>query len=126
MASLVSPVTWVHHIFWWVPALLAIADTALAKRAQLGEKLATVRSGLRRPVPLAVVGLVTYPIVAISAAADPGSGFVSVILVNWLVWLMLLLLVTLPIDTDRAVADRDALVRAAEVRAERKRAQVAV
>ncbi len=120
VASLISPVTWVHHIFWWVPALLAIADTAFAKRSSAGEKLATVRSGLRRPIPLAVVGLLTSPIVAISAAANPGSGFVSVILVNWLVWLMLLLIVTLPVDVDRAVADREALLSAAEGRAARR------
>jgi hypothetical protein len=45
----------------------------------------------------------------------------GVILVNWLVWLMLLLIVTLPIDPDRATADREALERAAERRAEVRR-----
>jgi alpha-1,2-mannosyltransferase len=101
VASLISPVTWVHHIFWWVPALLAIVDTAFARNP------ASVRSGLRSPRALALVALLAYPIVAISAAANPGSGVVSLILTNWLVWLMLLLLVTLPIDADRtAVSDR--------------------
>lgn len=102
VASLISPVTWVHHIFWWVPALLAIADTAFARNPS------TVRSGLRTPRALTIVALITYPIVAISAAANPGSGLVSLVLTNWLVWLMLLLLFTLPIDTDRAIADRAA------------------
>jgi alpha-1,2-mannosyltransferase len=124
VASLVSPVTWVHHIFWWVPALLAIADTALTPldprpSGTAAQRAARVlRDGLRHPVGLAFVALLTYPIVAVSAAADPGTGWVSVVLVNWLVWLMLLLLVTLPIDPDRGTADREAIDRAARDRAQ--------
>ncbi|MBX6748284.1 MAG: DUF2029 domain-containing protein [Micromonosporaceae bacterium] len=94
-ASLVSPVTWVHHIFWWMPALLAIVDTAFAGSP------GSVRSGLRNPWALGFVALLTYPIVAISAAANTGTGLVSLVLSNWLVWLMLLLLVTVPVDADR-------------------------
>ena len=112
VASLVSPVTWVHHIFWWIPALLAIVDTAFARTrsTEPGQPAppSPVISGLRSPRPLAFVALLTYPIVAISAAANPGSGVVSLVLTNWLVWLMILLLITLPIDTDRATADRAA------------------
>jgi alpha-1,2-mannosyltransferase len=101
VASLVSPVTWVHHIFWWVPALLAIVDTGFAGNP------GSVRSGLRNPWALGFVALLTYPIVAISAAANTGTGLVSLVLSNWLVWLMLLLLVTLPVDADRtAVSPR--------------------
>lgn len=103
VASLISPVTWVHHIFWWIPALLAIADTAFARNP------ASVRSGLRRPVPLVIVAVVAYPVVAVSAASNPGTGLVSLVLTNWLVWLMLLLLITLPIDSERAAADHAAL-----------------
>ncbi len=112
VASLISPVTWVHHIFWWLPALLAIADTALTPQSPLPrqpwpQQVGRVfRDGLRHPAGLAFVALLTYPIVAVSAAANPGTGWVSVILVNWLVWLMLLLLVTLPIDPERATADQ--------------------
>lgn len=103
VASLISPVTWVHHIFWWVPALLAIVDTAFARITPTpAESRDSVVSGLRNPWALAFVALLTYPIVAISAAANPGAGFVSLILTNWLVWLMLLLIVTLPIDAERA------------------------
>jgi alpha-1,2-mannosyltransferase len=122
VASLISPVTWVHHIFWWVPALLAITDTAFTPFRRppptgwAPRVRRVLRDGLRHPIGLAFVALLTYPIVAVSAAADPGTGWVSVILVNWLVWLMLLLLVTLPIDPDRATADREALERAAETR----------
>lgn len=32
-ACLVSPVTWVHHLVWVLPALLVLADTALRARA---------------------------------------------------------------------------------------------
>ena len=105
VASLISPVTWVHHIFWWAPALLAIVDTGFAGNP------GSVRSGLRNPWALGFVALLTYPIVAISAAAHTGTGLVSLILSNWLVWLMLLLLVTLPVDADRtAVSPRPAAV----------------
>ncbi len=101
-ASLISPVTWPHHNFWWIPALLAIVDTALAPPR------APVRSGLRNPIALGAVALLTYPIVAINAIGHPENGLLDVIVGNWLVWLMLLLLVTVPIDADRATADRAA------------------
>ena len=45
VGSLVSPMTWAHHIFWFVPALLALVDTALSPDPP-------VRSGLRGRTPL--------------------------------------------------------------------------
>jgi alpha-1,2-mannosyltransferase len=110
VASLISPVTWAHHIFWWVPALLAMTDTALARG---GGVVTSVRSGLRHPALLFLVTLLVYPIVAVNAVAHPETGIINIIMGNWLVWLMLLLLVTLPIDSDRATADLEALERGA-------------
>jgi alpha-1,2-mannosyltransferase len=117
VASLISPVTWVHHIFWWVPALLAIADTGLAPGKP------AVRSGLRHPIALAVVALVTYPVVAISFVSHAATGLANLVFANWLVWLMLLLLVTVPIDADRGTADQELLDRAALTRAEARAAR---
>jgi len=114
VASLISPVTWAHHIFYWVPALLAMTDTALARRG--GGAVSSVQSGLRNPGWLLLVTLVVYPIVAINAVSHPDTGIINVIMSNWLVWLMLLLLVVLPIDSDRATADREALGRRAAPR----------
>ncbi len=116
VGSLISPVTWVHHIFWWVPALLAITDSAFARL----KGVSTVRSGLRNPIALASVGVLSYVIVAISAPPNPGTGIVSFLLVNWLVWIMLLLLVTLPIDPERATADHEALLVSYEAREQRR------
>jgi alpha-1,2-mannosyltransferase len=121
VSSLVSPVTWAHHIFWWVPALLAIADTALAHRTR--EAVPTVRSGLRHPALLFLVTLLVYPIVAVNAVGHPQTGILNIIMGNWLVWLMLLLLVVLPIDSDRATADRAQIALAAERRAARAAAR---
>ncbi|MFY1672496.1 glycosyltransferase 87 family protein [Plantactinospora sp. WMMB334] len=37
VACLVSPVTWVHHLVWLVPALVVLADSTLARRAERAE-----------------------------------------------------------------------------------------
>jgi hypothetical protein len=104
-----------------VPALLAITDSALAHRTR--EAVPTVRSGLRHPALLFLVTLVVYPIVAVNAVGHPQTGFVNIIMGNWLVWLMLLLLVVLPIDSDRATADRAQLALAADRRRDRAAAR---
>ena len=115
--SLVSPVTWVHHIFWFVPALLALVDTAAGgssvrgTRSENGTALASsalsnqpVRSGLRGRTPLLVVAGLTYVTVTLSLLqwwefnlGRPG-GPVGFVLSNWLVLVMLALLPMLPIQ----------------------------
>jgi alpha-1,2-mannosyltransferase len=85
--SLVSPVTWGHHIFWFVPALLVLVDAYLVTRR-------------RSYLWLAVL---TYATVTFSVLQwyeftlrRPG-GPVGFVLGNWLILLMLALLVLLPI-----------------------------
>lgn len=96
--SLISPVTWLHHAFWFAPALLAIADSA----ARPAEPRATVQSGLRDRRTLVVVGVVVFGLVAeISTIAHPG-GLLGLTFGNLVVWLMLVLLALLPVDTARA------------------------
>ncbi len=103
VGSLISPLTWAHHIFWFAPALLAMVDTATSP----APVLASVESGLRRRRALFVVIAVVYAVVAFNtieywefSLSEPG-GVVGFVLSNCLMWLMLVLLVVLPIDPGR-------------------------
>jgi alpha-1,2-mannosyltransferase len=98
--SLASPVTWVHHIVWFIPALVVLVETSLTAD----------RSDRRRRSVLlgwaAVVYLtVTFSVVAIDefTLGHPG-GLVGFVLGNWDAWLMLALLPTLPIRSTSRVA----------------------
>jgi len=93
--SLASPVSWHHHLFWFVPAILVLVDAAI--------RPADVTSGLRRrPSTLAwAVGAyatVTFSVIALYEfnLGRPG-GPVGFLLSNWFVLLMLALLPLLPI-----------------------------
>ncbi len=93
--SLASPVSWVHHLFWFVPALVVLVDAAVRPGG--------LAPGLRRrsaPISWAVI---VYATVTISMVAlyefnlgRPG-GPIGLVLGNWDVWLMLALLLVLPI-----------------------------
>jgi len=96
VGALVSPISWVHHLFWFVPALLALLDSAVDP--------AGVVSGLRRRGPLAAAAVIGYATVTFSmiqwwdfTLLRPG-GPIGFVLSNWLVALMLALLVLLPIQ----------------------------
>jgi alpha-1,2-mannosyltransferase len=112
--SLASPVSWVHHLFWFVPALVVLVDAAV--------RPADVTSGLRRPPATISWAAVTYTTVTISVVAlyefnlgRPG-GPVGFILGNWDVWLMLVLLALLPIRRMGATATSGAASAAAPAR----------
>jgi alpha-1,2-mannosyltransferase len=83
--SLVSPVTWVHHLFWFVPALVVLVDC----------RRWTFAAVVYVTVSVSVVSLWEFNL------GRPG-GVVGFVLGNWFVWLMLALLVALP--TRRQVA----------------------
>ncbi len=106
VGSLISPVTWTHHIFWWVPALLAIADTALAPSPRAVRP--GLAGGVSNRIALLFIAALTYPIVVLNAVAHPQTGFVNLVMGNWIVWLMLLLVATLPVDPDRQLGLRPA------------------
>jgi len=106
---LVSPVTWVHHLVWLLPALILLFDRALEARD-------------RRLIALAVVtyGILISRFVWIWEHGSPGvSGFIGS---NMYVWLSIALLVLLPIpdrtegpplaDWSSAEADQRRIVRA--------------
>jgi alpha-1,2-mannosyltransferase len=99
VGSLLSPVTWAHHIFWLVPALVVLVDVALG---------APVASGARRRGSI-VLAAVTYLSVTFSLVAlwdftlDEPGGPLGFVLKNWYVLLMLALLPLLPVRSQVAV-----------------------
>jgi alpha-1,2-mannosyltransferase len=109
VGCLVSPVTWIHHLVWLLPALILLADRALAARD-------------RRLIGFAIFayGMLISRFVWIWERGSPGvSGFVGS---NMYVWLSIGLLVFLPIpdraggppisDWSSAEADQRRIVRA--------------
>jgi alpha-1,2-mannosyltransferase len=82
VGSLISPVTWVHHIFWLVPALIVLVDSG--RRALIG-----FAAAIWLTVTVSVLSLYEFTL------HQPG-GAVGFVLSNWIVWLMLALLVVLP------------------------------
>ncbi|MDT5024580.1 MAG: alpha,2-mannosyltransferase [Micromonosporaceae bacterium] len=97
VGSLVSPVTWAHHIFWIVPALVVLVDTALRPEP------APLVSGLRRRAGQLTLAAVAYLTITVSLVAlwsfalhKPG-GLAAFVMSNWYVWLMLAMLPLLPI-----------------------------
>ena len=91
--ALVSPVTWVHHIFWFVPAIVVLVAEGLGPpggtlRARLGPLV--YASVIYVTATVSVVALWNFEL------GQPG-GFAEFVLSNWFFWLMLSLLVFLPI-----------------------------
>ncbi|GAA1756989.1 glycosyltransferase 87 family protein [Luedemannella helvata] len=94
--GLVSPVTWHHHLVWLAPAVASLATAALLTRRRL----------------LLAGTLACYACLVFSPLAyyqdhllHPG-GIVRPLLVNWYVWLALLLVVVLPVTRPAAREDR--------------------
>ncbi|HEX6870580.1 MAG TPA: glycosyltransferase 87 family protein [Micromonosporaceae bacterium] len=95
VGSLISPVTWVHHVFWLVPALMVLVGAAA--------RPADVVAGVRRPATALGVAITGYATVTVSLISlwafqlgRPG-GALGFVLTNWLVWVMIILLATLPV-----------------------------
>jgi alpha-1,2-mannosyltransferase len=127
VGSLISPLTWAHHIFWFVPAILAMVDTAISP----SEQLAAVRSGLRNQWALLIVSVIIYVTVTFNTLEyyefsfhAPG-GWLGFVMGNWLIWLMLVLLAATPIDPARTSAN-DGTPGSARTPATRAGTQVAV
>jgi alpha-1,2-mannosyltransferase len=90
VGGLVSPITWPHHLFWFVPALLVLVDAGL---------------GTRRRWPVALAGLswasVTVSVISLFELGLSrrlfGSGPPNFLIVNWYVLLTAALIVALPV-----------------------------
>ncbi|MFI6819480.1 glycosyltransferase 87 family protein [Micromonospora sp. NPDC050187] len=86
---LVSPVTWVHHLVWLIPALILLVDNAMAAPA-----------GGRRRRGLLAFAAVAYLVLISRLVWQWERGFGGVdgfVFSNFYVWVSLALLVALPI-----------------------------
>lgn len=96
--SLVSPVTWSHHIFWFVPAIVLLLGAATGSVPDL--------TRARRYALAALAGVVyvtvSYSVIAwydwsVLSQRRWGHGVSGFLIDNWYVLLMLVLLVAVPI-----------------------------
>ncbi|MFY1598483.1 glycosyltransferase family 87 protein [Micromonospora sp. WMMD737] len=98
VGSLVSPITWTHHIYWFIPAVVVLTDAALSADATTGEGarrrrlLAALAVGTSA---LIVYGVVTFHDWGIAPVRTDSPG--EFLVRNTYVLLSLLLLVALPV-----------------------------
>ncbi|MCM0674475.1 glycosyltransferase 87 family protein [Micromonospora phytophila] len=98
VGALVSPITWTHHIYWFIPAVVVLADAAWSadpatpEGARRRRRLATLAVGTSA---LIVYGVVTFYDWGVAPARTDSPG--EFLARNTYVLLSLLLLVTLPV-----------------------------
>ena len=97
VGALISPITWTHHVYWFVPALVVLVDAGLRARATPGRSrrgawLLAFAAGIYLPITYGVVSFQKWG-VAPEPTDSPGEFLVR----NMYVLLALLLLVVLPI-----------------------------
>jgi alpha-1,2-mannosyltransferase len=100
VGALVSPISWTHHVYWFLPAILVLADAGLPPPPGWEP----VAVGHRRRVTLLVLAIVVYAVVVYGVVSfyDWGSAPqrtdspIEFVLRNMYVLLALLLLVVLP------------------------------
>jgi alpha-1,2-mannosyltransferase len=98
VGSLVSPISWVHHLFWLVPAILVLTREGWTRDGAPGSRDRRLRFG----AGFAVYTTVVFSVVALyEFTFDQPGGPLGFVLANWDVLVMLALIPTLPI-TDRA------------------------
>ncbi|MGC4854956.1 glycosyltransferase 87 family protein [Micromonospora sp. DT4] len=100
VGALVSPITWTHHIYWFVPAVVLLADAALrANRPQEFRRRQWLAGLAIGTAALIIYGVVSFHDwgVAPVRTDDP----VDFLLRNGYVLLSLLLLVVLPVRVAR-------------------------
>jgi alpha-1,2-mannosyltransferase len=102
VGGLASPITWPHHLFWFVPALFVLVDVGLGERPDAP----------RRWWPLALAALswvsVTISVISLFELGLSrrlfGSGPSNFLIVNWYVLLTAALIVALPVRGQPLVA----------------------
>ncbi|MEU9504702.1 glycosyltransferase family 87 protein [Micromonospora sp. NPDC048170] len=97
VGSLVSPITWTHHIYWFIPAVVVLADAALSADPATGRGARRRRWLVGLAVgtsALIVYGVVTFHDWGIAPVRTDSP--VEFLVRNTYVLLSLLLLVTLP------------------------------
>jgi alpha-1,2-mannosyltransferase len=96
--SLVSPVTWVHHLVWLIPALLLLVDNAYA--APAGSRR---RRGLLGFAIFAYLVLISRLVWVWERRFDGALGFLGS---NFYVWISVALLLALPVRGPDQLAER--------------------
>jgi alpha-1,2-mannosyltransferase len=91
VGTLVSPVSWQHHLYWFVPALVVLLDL-WAARGPRWRWYAGLTIGIWVTVTVSVISLFDYGLSY--GLLDSVEGF---FISNWYVLLMLLLVAVLPI-----------------------------
>jgi alpha-1,2-mannosyltransferase len=105
VGSLASPVTWAHHIFWILPALVILVDTALRPHP------VPLAGGLRGRAGQLTFAAIAYPTITVSVVAvwsfalHQPTGLAALVMSNWYVWLMVALLPLLPIRRPTHLAE---------------------
>ncbi|SCL19758.1 glycosyltransferase family 87 protein [Micromonospora inyonensis] len=106
VGGLVSPITWTHHIYWFIPAVVIMLDAGLGPdRTRPGADDTGPAAGRSRISWLVVASVTTYLVVAYGVVSfqDWGAGPartddpLDVLTRNTYVLLSLLLLVVLPV-----------------------------
>ncbi len=101
VGALVSPITWIHHIYWVVPAVVVLVDAALdAGPGGERRRLVTLAAGTTAIIGY---GLVSFP--DWGTAQVPTDSIGEFLVRNAYVLLGLLLLVTLPVRAGRRQPD---------------------
>ncbi|WP_204038443.1 glycosyltransferase family 87 protein [Micromonospora qiuiae] len=101
VAALVSPITWTHHIYWFIPAVVILVDATLST----DPRTATGARQRRRLGALAVgtSAIIVYGVVSFydfGVAPEPTSTPWAFLLRNTYVLLCLVLLVALPLRAE--------------------------
>ncbi|MEV4756969.1 glycosyltransferase 87 family protein [Micromonospora sp. NPDC049559] len=106
VGSLASPITWTHHVYWFIPAVLVLVDAGL--RTPVTSRIPSPRAGELGPrrrralliLAAAVYACVAYGVVSFhdwGVAPERTNSPVEFVLRNMYVLLALLLLVVLPV-----------------------------
>lgn len=107
VGALVSPITWTHHIYWFIPAVVVLTDAALSADR-------STPAGVRRRRGWATLAVCTSAIIVYGVVSFQDWGVAPVrtdspvdfLLRNTYVLLALLLLVTLPTGRPPEVGSR--------------------
>jgi alpha-1,2-mannosyltransferase len=93
VGSLVSPVSWQHHLYWFVPALVVLLDVAATREVARRRWYAAAGAMVWLTVTFSVIELFDWHLVSKRLVNTPEGFLIS----NWYVLLMLMLLVVLPV-----------------------------
>ncbi|GII25544.1 glycosyltransferase 87 family protein [Planosporangium mesophilum] len=109
VGCLVSPVTWSHHLLWFIPALVVLVDAAAdTGRARWRRwSLATLALVLYSTVSFSVISWYDWHVVERSTT----TGLAAVLIGDWYLALMIALLVALPVRAGGPVRGRSVTVK---------------